>query len=151
MMKTAMMRKGQVSARWVLVDATDQVLGRLAARVARILMGKHRPTYTPHVDCGDFVVVVNAAKIRVTGSKRDQETYQRYSGYPGGQKERTLGELLGSKPDEVIRLAVRRMLPKSRLGRSMFSKLKVYKGADHPHAAQKPEPLEAAATAGRRA
>ncbi|MBI1852025.1 MAG: 50S ribosomal protein L13 [Planctomycetes bacterium] len=149
-MKTAMVKTGQANPRWLLVDATDQVLGRLAAKVAMVLMGKHRPTYTPHVDTGDFVVVVNAAKIRVTGRKREQENHQWYTGYPGGQRERSLGEMLDTRPDEVIQLAVRRMLPKSKLGRSMFTKLKVYAGTEHPHGAQRPEVFDVAAKSSAR-
>ncbi len=141
-MKTAMMKKGQRTAHWLVLDATDKVLGRLASSVAQVLMGKHRPTYTPHVDTGDFVVVTNASRVKVTGRKREQERHTWYTGYPGGLKERTLEQMMSSKPDEVVRLAVRRMLPKSRLGRSMLGKLKVYAGAEHPHEAQKPEAFE---------
>jgi large subunit ribosomal protein L13 len=147
-MKTAMVKTGQASPRWLLVDATDQVLGRLAVKVAMALMGKHRPTYTPHVDTGDFVVVVNASKIKVTGRKRELERHQWYTGYPGGQREKSIGDMLDTEPDEVVRLAIRRMLPKSRLGRTMFSKLKVYAGAEHPHGAQKPEAYDVAAKSG---
>ena len=125
-----------------MVDAAGQTLGRLAARVARILRGKHKPTYSPSVDTGDFVIVVNAEKIHVTGRKLDQKIYYRYSGYPGGLKEITLRNLLQRHPTRVIEHAVRGMLPKNRLGRQMFKKLKVYAGPDHPHAAQQPEQLE---------
>ncbi len=142
-MKTYMAKKGELEAKWHVVDATEKILGRMASRIATILMGKHRPEYTPHVDTGDFVIVVNADKIRVTGAaKPTQRTYQRYSGYPGGQKVVTLAEMLKTKPDKVISEAVRRMLPKSRLGHAMFKKLKVYAGPDHPHQAQQPAVLE---------
>jgi large subunit ribosomal protein L13 len=137
-----MAKKGEIAARWHVVDAADQVLGRLAARVAPILMGKHRPEYTPHVDVGDFVIVVNAEKVRVTGSRKPtQRTYERYSGYPGGRRTTTLADMLRKAPDRAVREAVRRMLPKTKLGRHMLSKLKVYVGPDHPHQAQQPEPL----------
>lgn len=142
-MKTYMAKNGELEAKWHVVDATDKVLGRMASRIATILMGKHRPEYTPHVDTGDFVIVVNADKIRVTGAaKPTQRTYQRYSGYPGGQKTVTLAEMLKTKPDKVIAEAIRRMLPKSRLGHAMLKKLKVYAGPDHPHHAQQPAVLE---------
>ena len=142
-MKTYMAKKGEIAHKWYVVDVADKVLGRVATRIATILMGKHRPEYTPHVDTGDFVVVVNAEKVRITGAaKATQRTYQRYSGYPGGRKVVTLKEMLAKHPDRVVREAVRRMLPKTKLGRSMVSKLKVYAGADHPHQAQQPETLE---------
>ena len=141
-MKTYMAKPGEVTQQWHLVDAADKVLGRLATRLATILMGKHRPEYTPHVDTGDFVVVVNAAKIKVTGNKLQQKTYERYSGYPSGRKVTSLGEMLEKHPERVISEAVRRMLPKSKLGRAMLRKLKVYAGPDHPHEAQQPQPLE---------
>ena len=142
-MKTYMAKKGQIHPRWHLVDVSDKVLGRAAAKIATILMGKHRPEYTPHVDVGDFVVVVNAANVRITGTARGaQHTYQRYSGYPGGRKVTTLDNMLARKPEKVIHEAVRRMLPKSKLGGAMLSKLKVYAGPEHPHQAQKPEPLD---------
>jgi len=140
-MRTYMAKKETVERKWYLVDAEGQVLGRLAAKLARILQGKHKPIYTPHVDTGDFVVVVNAEKVRVTGKKLTQKMYQRYSGYPGGLKERPLGEMLARRPERVLELAVRRMLPKTKLGDKMFRKLKVYKGPHHPHQAQQPEPL----------
>lgn len=140
-MRTYMAKKETVERKWYLVDAEGQVLGRLAAKLARILQGKHKPIYTPHVDTGDFVVVVNAEKVRVTGKKLTQKMYQRYSGYPGGLKERLLGEMLARRPERVLELAVRRMLPKTKLGDKMFRKLKVYKGPHHPHQAQQPEPL----------
>jgi large subunit ribosomal protein L13 len=142
-MKTTVMAKvGHAGSKWHVVDASDRVLGRLAAKVASLLMGKTKPTFTPHVDAGDFVIVVNAEKIAVTGRKADQKVYRHHTGYIGGLVARPYKELLESRPEEIIQLAVRRMLPKSRLGRSMFSKLKVYRGPGHPHAAQKPEPYE---------
>lgn len=141
--KTYMAKKGEIQAKWHLVDAADKIVGRLAVSLARILQGKHRPTYTPHVDTGDFVVVINAAKVRITGgSKPTQRVFKRYSGYPGGYKETTLEEMLEKHPERVILEAVRRMMPKTKLGRAMLQKLKVYAGAEHPHQAQKPEPLE---------
>ena len=142
-MKTYMAKKGELEPKWYVVDVSDQVLGRVATRIATILMGKHRPEYTPHVDTGDFVVVLNAAQIRLTGAtKGEQRTYQRYSGYPGGLKEETLTEVLAKDTEKVIREAVRRMLPKSRLGEQMLSKLKVYRDQKHPHQAQQPQTLE---------
>lgn len=140
-MKTTLARTGQVKQQWFLVDATDQVLGRLASRLATILMGKHKPEYTPHVDVGDFVVLTHVDKIKVSGKKREQKTYGRYSYYPGGYKEERLGVLMDRKPERVIQLAVRRMLPKNRLARQMLKKLKVYRGGEHPHQAQQPETL----------
>lgn len=140
-MKTFMAKKEEVQPNWFVVDAKDQILGRLATRIATILMGKHKPTYTPHVDTGDFVVVTNAAFVRVTGRKVDQKEYQRYSGYPGGQRRITFRELMAKSPETIIRLAVRRMLPKNRLGAQMLRKLKVYRGGEHRHQAQQPAPL----------
>ena len=140
--KTYVTRNKDVQREWYVVDAAGQTLGRLAARVARILHGKHKPMYSPSVDTGDFVIVVNAEKIHVTGRKLDQKIYYRYSGYPGGLKEITLRNLLQRHPARVIEHAVRGMLPKNRLGRQMFKKLKVYAGPDHPHAAQQPKQLE---------
>ena len=141
--KSYMAKAGELTAAWHVVDATDKVLGRMATRIATILMGKHRPEYTPHVDCGDFVVVLNAGSVKLTGAnKLTQRTYQRYSQYPGGQKIITLEKMLATHPDRVIKEAVRRMLPKNKLGHHMLSKLKVYAGTDHPHAAQQPQPLE---------
>src|SRR5215211_930267 len=125
---------------WLLVDAEGQTLGRLATQIADALRGKRKPTYTPHVDTGDFVVVINAEKIAVTGDKLHEKLYYRHSGYPGGLKKRTLGEMLARRPEEVIRLAVRGMLPKNRLARKQLTKLKVYAGPEHPHEAQKPTP-----------
>jgi large subunit ribosomal protein L13 len=127
---------------WLLVDAADKTLGRLATQIADILRGKRKPQYTPHIDVGDFVIVVNAEKIAVTGNKLSDKRYYRHSGYPGGLKTRTLGDQLARRPEEVIRRAVRGMLPRNRLGRKQLTKLKVYAGPEHPHAAQKPEPLE---------
>jgi large subunit ribosomal protein L13 len=126
---------------WLLVDAEGQTLGRLATQIADTLRGKRKPEYTPHVDTGDFVVVVNAEKIVATGKKRDEKMYYRHSGYPGGLRSRTLGEMLERRPTEVIRLAVKGMLPRNRLSRAQLTKLKVYAGPEHPHAAQAPEPL----------
>jgi large subunit ribosomal protein L13 len=127
---------------WLIVDATGQTLGRLATQIADALRGKRKPTYTPHVDTGDFVVVVNAEKIAVTGNKLADKLYHRHSGYPGGLKTRTLNDMLERRPEEVIRLAVKGMLPRNRLARKQLTKLKVYAGPDHPHAAQKPQPME---------
>jgi large subunit ribosomal protein L13 len=127
---------------WYVVDAEGKTLGRLATQIADTLRGKRKPEYTPHVDTGDFVVVVNAEKVRVTGDKRNAKLYHRHSGYPGGLRTRTLGEMLERRPEEVIRLAVRGMLPRNRLARQQLRKLKVYAGPDHPHAAQKPVELE---------
>lgn len=135
----------EVERRWYVVDASDQVLGRLATRVASILRGKHRPIFTPHVDTGDFVVIVNAEKVKLTGRKREQKVYYRHTGYTGHLKQTTAGKLLsGPHADRVLRHAVRLMLPKNALGRAMFRKLKVYRGPKHPHAAQKPEELRLA-------
>ena len=127
---------------WYVVDAEGRTLGRLATQIADTLRGKRKPEYTPHIDTGDFVVVVNAEKVHVTGDKRSDKLYRRHSGYPGGLRSRSLGEMLERRPEEVIRLAVRGMLPRNRLGRRQLTKLKVYAGPDHPHEAQKPEPLE---------
>jgi large subunit ribosomal protein L13 len=127
---------------WYVVDAEGQTLGRLATRIADALRGKRKPEYTPHVDTGDFVVVVNAEKIHVTGNKLEQKRYWRHSGYPGGIKSRTLAEMLDRRPEEVIRKAVKGMLPRNRLARKQLTKLKVYAGPDHPHEAQKPQTME---------
>ena len=133
-------KPAEVEHRWFVVDASDQVLGRLATRVATVLRGKHRAIFTPHVDTGDYVIVVNAEKVRLTGRKREQKIYYRHTGYTGHLKQITAGKLLdGPHADRVVRRAVRGMLPKNALGRQMFRKLKVYAGPDHPHAAQKPE------------
>jgi large subunit ribosomal protein L13 len=126
---------------WLVVDAEGQTLGRLATQIADALRGKRKPTYTPHIDTGDFVVVVNAEKIAVTGAKRTEKMYYRHSGYPGGLKSRTLNDMLERRPEEVIRLAVKGMIPRTRLGRKQLTKLKVYAGPDHPHTAQQPQPM----------
>ena len=141
-MKTYVANANDRERNWLVVDATGQTLGRLATQIADTLRGKRKPTYTPHVDTGDFVVVINAEKIAVTGNKRAAKMYYRHSGYPGGLRTRTLTEMLDRRPEEVIRKAVKGMLPRSRLGRAQLRKLKVYAGPDHPHAAQQPEPLE---------
>jgi large subunit ribosomal protein L13 len=136
-------KPAEVERCWYVADATDQVLGRFATRLATILRGKHKPIFTPHVDTGDFVIVVNAEKVKLTGSKREQKTYYRHSGWVGGIRSITAGQVLeGPHPDRVVRDAVRGMLPKNSLGRKMLGKLKVYAGPDHPHAAQKPEELQ---------
>src|SRR5215216_6779407 len=127
---------------WLLVDAEGQTLGRLATQIADALRGKRKPTYTPHIDTGDFVVVVNAEKISVTGDKRQSKLYHRHSGYPGGLKTRTLNDMLERRPEEVLRLAVKGMLPRNRLGRKQLTKLKIYAGPEHPHTAQQPQPME---------
>ncbi len=133
-------KPGDIQPRWWVVDAADQTLGRLASRIAALLRGKHNPLYAPHADTGDFVVVVNAGKVKLTGRKLDQKTYYRHSGWAGGLKSRTAGQVLrGAHPERVIESAVRGMLPKNSLGRKIYGKLKVYAGPDHPHAAQKPE------------
>ncbi len=141
-MKTFHARKEDVEKKWYLVDAEGRVLGRLAAEVAKILRGKHKPIFSPHVDTGDFVIVVNAQKIKLTGNKLKNKVYYRHSGYPGGLKATTAEKLLTKKPEELIKRAVKGMLPKNRLGRKIFKKLKVYAGPEHPHAAQQPKPLE---------
>src|SRR4051794_31910927 len=141
-MKTYVATPATRERNWLVVDAAGQTLGRLSTQIADALRGKRKPEYTPHVDTGDFVIVVNAEKITVSGKKREEKLYYRHSGYPGGLRSRTLAELLERKPEEVIRLAVRGMLPRTRLGRAQLRKLKVYAGPDHPHEAQKPEPME---------
>jgi len=142
MAKTWNAKPGEVERRWYLVDADGKTLGRLATRIADTLRGKDKPQYTPHVDTGDFVVVVNAEKIVVTGNKLDDKRYYRHSGYPGGIRSRTLREELDRRPAEVIRKAVKGMLPRSKLARAQLTKLKVYAGPEHPHEAQSPEPLK---------
>lgn len=127
---------------WWVVDARGQTLGRLAARIARVLMGKHKPIYTPHVDVGDYVIVVNAAEVEVTGKKRDEKRYQNYSGYPGGLRSRPFNEVIQKRPTEPVYEAVRRMLPKTKLGDRMLKKLRVYADDEHPHQQQNPQPLE---------
>jgi len=140
--KTYSPKPAEISREWFLVDATDQTLGRLASDLAHILRGKHKPTYAPHIDGGDFVVVINAAKVAVTGNKAFQKRYFRHSGYPGGLRELSFEEMREKHPERIIEGAVKGMLPKTKLGRRMIAKLKVYAGADHPHGAQKPQPLE---------
>ena len=141
-MKTYVATPTERERNWFVVDATGKTLGRLATQLADTLRGKRKPEYTPHCDVGDFVIVVNAEKISVTGDKREQKRYYRHSGYPGGLRTRTLAEMLERKPEDVIRLAVKGMLPRNRLARQQLRKLKVYAGPDHPHTAQKPQPLE---------
>jgi len=141
-MKTYSAKPGEVAREWYLVDAQGQTLGRLATQIADTLRGKRKPQFTPHVDTGDFVVVVNAEKIAVTGNKLDQKRYYRHSGYPGGLRSRTLREQLDRRPTEVLRTAVRGMLPKNRLARRKLTKLKIYAGPEHPHEAQNPRPLQ---------
>ena len=141
-MKTFAAKEQEVDRRWYLVDADDKILGRLATQIAVRLRGKHKPIFTPHADTGDFVVVVNAEKIRLTGSKWDNKIYYWHSGYMGGLKQISAKKLVEKKPEELVRLAVRRMLPKNSLGRRQFKKLKVYAGPEHPHQAQQPEKLE---------
>ncbi len=140
--KTYIPKKDDIQREWFVIDAKDQTLGRLATQVAVLLRGKHKPIYAPHMDVGDFVIIINADKIRVTGNKLDQKVYYRHSGYPGGIKSRTLREQLNRFPDRVIRTAVRGMLPKNSLGRHMIKKLKVYAGDKHPHQAQQPRVYE---------
>ncbi len=140
-MRTFTQRKEDIEREWFVVDAEGQTLGRLASRIAPILKGKHKPTYTPHLDCGDFVVVVNADKVRVTGRKMDQKFYHRHSGYPGGLTSISLRDQLAKHPERVLQSAVKGMLPKNKLGRRMMKKLKVYASDTHPHEAQQPKPL----------
>ena len=140
-MKSWNAKPNELERRWYVVDADGEILGRLATRIADTLRGKRKPEYTPHVDTGDFVVVVNAEKIAVTGKKLEQKRYYRHSGYPGGLRERTLAEQLGRRPTEVLRIEVKGMLPKNRLARQQITKLKIYAGPAHPHEAQKPQPL----------
>jgi large subunit ribosomal protein L13 len=141
-MKTYSAKVGEVSNDWFVVDATDKTLGRLAAEIAHRLRGKHKPEYTPHVDTGDYIVVVNAEKVRVTGAKRTDKMYHRHTGYPGGLKSMSFEKLIEKAPERVIEGAVKGMLPRNPLGRAMFRKLKVYAGDTHPHAAQQPQPLQ---------
>lgn len=141
-MKTISAKKEDLKRDWYVVDAEDKVLGRLASRVAAVLRGKHKPIFTPHVDTGDFVVVVNADKIRVTGSKLTDEVYYHHTGYPDGLRSKTMGKFLKEKPEEFVRSSIRGMLPKNKLGRAMLKKLKIYRGPEHPHEAQEPKPLE---------
>ncbi len=141
-MKSFMASPATIERKWYVIDAEGQTLGRLSSEIAKILRGKNKPTFTPHIDTGDNVIVVNAEKIKVTGKKMDQKIYYKHSDYPGGMRETTLKEMLDKKPTDVITLAVKGMLPKGPLGRTMIEKLHVYAGAEHPHAAQKPEALE---------
>jgi large subunit ribosomal protein L13 len=134
-------KKEEVNRDWYVVDATNQIAGRLFSKIAAVLRGKHRPDFTPHVDTGDNVIVINADKIRFTGKKKDQKEYLRYTGYPGGLKRETAGHLLDRKPEAVIEIGVRGMLPKTKLGNAMIKKLFVYGGEEHPHQAQKPQPF----------
>lgn len=141
-MKSFVAKPQEVERKWYVVDADGKTLGRLASQVASILRGKNKPTYTPHVDTGDFVIVVNAEKVAVTGKKMDQKMYRHHTGYPGGLKEMTYKQMLEKKPEDIIAQAVKGMLPKNSLGRQMFKKLKVYSGSEHNHEAQKPEMLD---------
>ena len=141
-MKTQSAKPAEVTHDWYIVDAEGKTLGRLAAEVAKVLRGKHKPTFTPHVDTGDFVIVVNADKVVFSGKKLTDKTYFRHSGYPGGTTFTTAGKMLETRPERVVEMAVKGMLPKNSLGRKMFTKLKVYAGAEHPHSAQMPEVLE---------
>ncbi len=140
--KTQSANAATVDRKWHVIDADGEIVGRLATRIATVLRGKHKPDFTPHFDNGDFVIVVNADKVRFTGSKLDDKEYQRYSGYPGGQKRRTAKEMLEKRPEMVLELAVKGMLPKTKLGRAQIKKLFLYTDANHPHAAQKPEPFK---------
>ena len=141
-MKTFVATPANRERNWLVVDATDKTLGRLATQIADTLRGKRKPEFTPHCDVGDFVIVVNAEKIAVTGKKRQEKLYHRHSGYPGGLRSRTLEEMLARRPEEVLRIAVKGMLPRNRIARAQLRKLKVYAGPDHPHVAQQPEPME---------
>jgi large subunit ribosomal protein L13 len=139
--KTYTLRESEIDRRWYVVDAADQTLGRLASRIARVLEGKNKPSYTPSMDSGDHVIVLNAGRVAVTRDKKDTKFYIRHSGYPQGFKQESLGHLLERRPEEVIRRAVKGMLPRNRLGAQQLRKLKIYAGSDHPHQAQRPEPL----------
>ena len=140
--KTISANAATVTKEWVVIDATNEVLGRLASQIAKILRGKNKPGYTPHVDCGDYVIVVNAEKVKLTGDKLTEKVYVRHTGYPGGQRFETAQDYLKKKPEFVIEEAVRGMLPKTRLGEAIFKNLKVYAGAEHPHAAQNPKAIK---------
>jgi large subunit ribosomal protein L13 len=140
--KTFIVKHGQEVNNWFVVDAKDQVLGRMASRIAMVLQGKHKPIYTPNVDTGDFVIVINAEKVKVTGGKADSKVYTHYSGFVGGLKEIPFSRMVTNHPDRIIKLAVQRMMPRGPLGRRMLSKLKIYAGAEHQHQAQQPKPLE---------
>ncbi len=141
-MKSFVAKNNEVEQKWLLIDADGAILGRMAAKVAPILMGKTKPTYTPHVDVGDYVVIVNADKVRLTGKKAEQKVYDWYTHHPGGHKYMSFSEMMDKKPEKVLEMAIRRMLPKTKLGRKMLQKLKVYRGPDHEHQAQKPERIE---------
>ncbi|WP_199434389.1 50S ribosomal protein L13 [Qaidamihabitans albus] len=141
-MPTYSPKPGDVTRAWHVIDAEDVVLGRLATEVATLLRGKHKPTYAPHVDTGDFVIIVNAEKVALTGNKREQKFAYRHSGHPGGLRKRSFGELLDARPERLVEKVVKGMLPKTKLGRAQAKKLKVYAGAEHPHAAQQPQPRE---------
>lgn len=141
-MKTFMQKKETVERKWFVVDADGKTLGRLATEVATVLRGKHKPTYTPHVDCGDYVIIINAEKINLTGNKLDNKIYYNHSGYPGGLRKRTAKTMIETYPEEMIERAIKGMLPKGSLGRQMYRKLFVYSGAEHEHQAQKPEVME---------
>jgi large subunit ribosomal protein L13 len=140
--KTQSAKKHEIDRKWHIIDAEGQIVGRMCTTIASMLRGKHKPQYTPHVDTGDYIIVINADKVRFTGNKMDDKVYLRYSGYPGGQKKRTAREAMDKKPFFIVENAVRGMLPKNKLGRAMFKKLFVYAGGEHPHSAQKPEELK---------
>jgi len=148
-MTTTLPAYNKIDRRWLLIDASGQVLGRLASRIALILRGKHKVTFTPFLDTGDFVVVINAGSVAVTGGKESKKVYDRYSGYPGGRREQTLGEVLKTHPDRALRQAVKGMMPAGPLGRRMLGKLKIYAGPEHPHNAQQPQPVNEALLAKR--
>lgn len=141
-MKSFVAKPAEVERKWYVVDAEGKTLGRLASEIATVLRGKHKPTFTPHVDCGDYVIVINAEKVAVTGKKRKEKIYKRHTGYPGGLRELTFEKLQAKKPEEIIKHAIKGMLPDGKLGRQMFKKLKVFVGPAHPHNAQQPETLE---------
>lgn len=141
-MKSFIAKPHEVERKWYVVDAEGKTLGRVASQVATVLRGKNKPTFTPHVDCGDYVIVINAEKVEVTGKKRKEKVYKHHTGYPGGLRETTFDKLIAKKPEEIIRHAVKGMMPKGKLGRQMYKKLKVYAGPEHDHTAQKPEKLE---------
>jgi large subunit ribosomal protein L13 len=141
-MRTIFVKPKDVERKWWLVDAEGQTLGRLASRISTVLRGKHKPIYTPHMETGDFVVVVNAEKVKITGNKREQKVYYRHSGYPGGLKTEVLGKLMRTKPTFALEHAIKGMLPRGKMGRKIFKNVKIYAGAEHPHGAQKPEKLE---------
>ena len=140
--KTYTVRASEIERNWYVVDASGQTLGRLATQIANALRGKRKPTYTPHIDVGDFVIVVNAEQIQVTGNKRQDKRYYRHSGYPGGLRSRTFEEMQARRPEEIIRLAVKGMMPRNRLARKQLTKLKIYAGPEHPHAAQRPKQID---------